>query len=93
MKKNHNKNGATFTLTNSEKKSILETYNVLEKLLTAFDNSLDEFEPQEGKVFRIRINGDEVLPFDELEDLAITMENMITMENVSLSLEDEDDCD
>ena len=92
MKKNYRKNHATYTLTDSEKKSILEAYNIFEKLLTELDNSACDFEPQDEKFFCARINGDEILPLDELEDLVTTMENMITVNSVSCSLEDEYNC-
>ena len=93
MKKNCGKNYATYTLTDAEKKSILETYNIIEKLITALDNSACEFEPQDGKFFRAKVNGDEPITIDELEDLSSMMEIITPVDYISCCLEDEDDCD
>ena len=93
MKKNYMKNGVTYTLTNSEKKNILEVYSLVERLLIELDNFTNKFKPQVGKVFRIRINEDEVLSFDELEDLVIMIEKMSTTDSVSLCLEDKNNYD
>lgn len=93
MKKNFGENNVTYFLSDTEKKNILETYNIIEKLVTALDNCAGEFEPQDGEIFRTRINGDEPIIIDELEDLSIMMENITSMDYISCGLEDEDDCD
>lgn len=93
MKKNFGENNVTYFLSDTEKKNILETYNIIEKLVTALDNCAGEFEPQDGEIFRTRINGDEPITIDELEDLSIMMENITSMDYISCGLEDEDDCD
>ena len=93
MKKNCGKNYAICTLTDAEKESILETYNIIEKLITALDNCAGEFEPQDGEIFRARINGDEPITIDELEDLSVMMETITLMDYIACNLEDEDDCD
>lgn len=93
MKKNFGENNVTYFLSDTEKKNILETYNIIEKLVTALDNCAGEFEPQDGEIFRTRINGDEPITIDELEDLSIIMENITSMDYISCGLEDEDDCD
>lgn len=93
MKMNCGKNYAICTLTDAEKENILETYNIIEKLITALDNSACELEPQDGKFFRAKINGDEPITIDELEDLSAMMETITPMDYISCDLEDEDDCD
>lgn len=94
MKMNCGKNYAICTLTDAEKESILETYNIVEKLITALDNSANEFTPQDGrKFFRAKINGDEPITIDELEDLSVMMEIITPVDYISCSLEDEGDCD
>lgn len=95
MKMNCGKNYAICILTDAEKESILETYNIIEKLITALDNSAGEFEPQDGrKFFRAKINGDELITIDELEDLSVMMEIITSVDYISCSLvEDEGDCD
>lgn len=93
MKRHFGGNNVTYLLSYAEKKNILETYNIIEKLVTALDNCAGEFEPQDGEIFCTRINGDEPITIDELEDLSIMMENITSMDYISCGLEDEDDCD
>lgn len=93
MKKNFGENNVTYFLSDTEKKNILETYNIIEKLVTALDNCAGEFEPQDGEIFRTRINGDEPITIDELEDLSTMMEIITSVDYISCCLEDEDDCD
>lgn len=93
MKKNFEKNNVVYFLSDTEKENILETYNILEKLFTALDDCAGEFEPQDGEIFRARINGDEPVSLDGLEDFIAMMETITSVDYISCSLEDEDDCD
>lgn len=93
MKKNFEKNNVVYFLSDTEKENILETYNILEKLFTALDDCAGEFEPQDGEIFRARINGDEPVSLDGLEDLIAMMETITSVDYISCGLEDEDDCD
>lgn len=93
MKKNCEKNCVTYTLTDVEKENILGTYNILEKLFTALDDCAGDFEPQDGEIFRARINGDEPISLDGLEDLIVMMETITSVDYISCDFENEDDCD
>lgn len=103
MKKNCGENRVTCTLGRFEQKTIQKAYFILTKLFTSLCDSAIDFEPHEGEIFCTRINGDEVILLEELQNFIDKMEDFVSIKNVSCSFEavdddnlsfaDEDECD
>ena len=93
MKKNCGENRVTCTLGRFEQKNIQKAYLILTELFTNLFDSAIHFKPQKGKIFCTRVNGDEVISFDELQNFIDVMENIVTIKSVSCSLEDKNDWD
>lgn len=89
MKKISGKNRAIYTLNFFERKAIQKAYLVLKKLMYSLCASIYKFEPEERKALYIRINGDEILSLDEIEDFIATLEDMTSVKTISCGLEDE----
>lgn len=90
MKKKSGKmNRNIYALNFFEQKDIQKAYSVFAELINNLSISANEIEPQEGKVFSIRINGDEILSIDDLENFIDVMELMASAKTISCGLEDE----
>lgn len=89
MKKISGKNRAIYTLNFFERRIIRKGYSILNKLICNLCNSIYKFEPEERKALCIRINGDEILSLDEIEDFIVTLDDMTSVKTISCGLEDE----
>lgn len=89
MKKISGKNRAIYSLNFFERRIIKKAYSILNKLICNLYTSIYKFEPKERKALCIRINGDEFLSLDELEDFVDMMNTMISVDTISCGLEDE----
>lgn len=89
MKKFSNKDHAVYTLTFFERRAIQKAFSILCKLLYNLCVSVYNFEPRGGKTLCIRINGDKILSFDEIEDFVDMMNTMISVDTISCGFEDE----
>lgn len=89
MKKISEKNRAIYTLNFFERRIIRKGYSILNKLIYNLCTSIYKFEPEERKVLRIRINGDEILSLDEIEYFIATLDDMTSVKSISCGFEDE----
>ena len=89
MKKKSGKNRVIYTLNFFERKAIQKAYSFLKKLIYNLCTSIYKFEPEERKVLRIRINGDEILSLDDLEYFIATLDDMTSVKTISCGFEDE----
>ena len=89
MKKISRKNRAIYSLNFFERRIIKKAYSILNKLIYNLCTSIYKFEPEERKVLRIRINGDEILSLDDIEYFIAMMENMASVKTISCGFEDE----
>lgn len=87
MKKFSNKVHAVYALNFFERRAIQKAFSILCKLLYNLCISAYNFEPWEGKIICIRINGDKILSFDEIEDFVDMMDTMISVNTISCGLE------
>ncbi len=89
MKNKSGINRDIYVLNFFEQKDIQKAYSVFAELINNFSISADEIEPQEGKVFSIRTNGDEILSIDDLGNFIDVMELMASAKTISCGFEDE----
>ena len=89
MKKISSNNCAIYSLNFFERRIIKKAYSILNKLIYNLCTSIYKFEPEERKVLRIRINGDEILSLDDIEYFIAMMENMASVKTISCGFEDE----
>lgn len=89
MKKKSGMNRDIYALNFFEQNDILKAYSVFVELINNLSISANKIEPQEGKTFSIRINGDENLSLDDLENFIEVMELMAFANTISCGLEDE----
>lgn len=87
MKKFSNKDNVVYSLNFFERRAIQKAFSILCKLLYNLCVSAYNFEPWKGKTLCIRINGDKILLFDEIENFVDMMNTMISVDTISCGLE------